>query len=293
MAKLAVANRSVREKLSDAHAERDDVDAKLNNADSGLRQQMSRELELKRSIADHKAKRAHFWLITTRSTDRVAVAADEAALQQMQTADYITKSRDFIALAERRDSLDGEIHVCTQVIDSLTDCLSVTGLEQLRGDTFREWLCDIGLRQLREALGDIDGESLTMLDIGSIIDMGVSFNDAAALQLRGYIAHNGLGQGPSFAPPSDAVIGWTTNKTASWIASLDPKYACLASAEWHGAALCSLSPTRVVEAAKGALKIPDAVKFINLVKAKRTECDGDKDEWIVKWNGANTVESQA
>ena len=225
-------------------------------------------------------------------THHVAVAADKAALKQMQTADYVDKSRDFVALAERRGSLDGEIHVCTQVIDSLTDCLSVTGLEQLRGDTFREWLCDIDMRHLRQVLGDIDGASLTMLDVGSIVDMGVSFNDAAALQLRGYIAHRGLGKAPSFAPPTDAVIGWTVEQTASWIASLDPKYACLASAEWHGAALCSLLPPRVVRAANGALKIPDAVKFINLVKTMRKECDEDKDEWVVKWNGAASIDVQ-
>ena len=59
VAKLAAANRSVRERLSVALEERDDIDVKLNNADSGLRLQMSREHELKRSIADQEAKRAH------------------------------------------------------------------------------------------------------------------------------------------------------------------------------------------------------------------------------------------
>ena len=50
------AHECVRERLAEAQALANDIQASLDKADSGLRQQMSREQELKRSIADLEVK---------------------------------------------------------------------------------------------------------------------------------------------------------------------------------------------------------------------------------------------
>ena len=207
----------------------------------------------------------------------------------MQTVDL----REYNTMVERHSTLLGIIHDCTQTLDSLTDCLSVSGLEDLRGEAFKEWLCDIGMSKLQIALKDVDGISLTMLNVSDIMGNGVTFNDAAALQLCGYMAHYKLSDDIAFAPPTDSVLSWDKAQTANWIKSLGAPYACLASAGWHGAALCSLSPTRVMEASKGALKAPDAVKFIGLVRKVRNETDGDKATWVTKWSGTTPIDNQA
>ena len=221
------------------------------------------------------------------------MASEKKALEELQTAEYIAESRDFAKLMERHNDLLGVIHVCTQTLHSLTDCLSVSGLEDVRGDTFKEWLCDIGMCKLQTALKDIDGATLTMLNVDNVMDYDVTFNDAAALQLHGYIAHYKLSDDSAFAPPSDSVLSWDATQTANWLGSLNAPYTSLSSAGWHGAALCSLSPPRVVEASKGALKVTDAGKFINLVKAMRNKMDGDKATWVSKWTGVNIIEGQA
>ena len=221
------------------------------------------------------------------------MASEKQALKKLQTSDYIAQSRDLTELKERHNALLGVIHVCTQTIDSLTDCLSVSGLEDLRGDTFKEWLCDIGMSKMQTALKDVDGNTLKMLNVDNVTEYDVTFNDAAALQLRGYIAHCKLSDDRNFAPPRGSVLSWTPTQTANWIKTLGDPYVCLASAGWHGAALCSLSPPRIVTASKGALRAPDAVKFIELLRAKRRETDFDKDDWVSKWSGVSTIETQA
>ena len=221
------------------------------------------------------------------------MTSEKKALEDLQTPEYIVESRDLTKLMERHNELLGIINVCTQTLDSLTDCLSVSGLEDLRGATFKEWLCDIGFGKLQTALKDIDGVSLTMLNMSDVMEYGVSFNDVTALQLRGYIAHYKLSDKKDFAPPRDSVLSWDVKQTANWIGSLGDSYSSLASTGWHGAALCSLTPTRVVEASKGALKVPDAVKFIGLVRKVRSETDDDKATWVSRWSGANTIEGQA
>ena len=193
---------------------------------------------------------------------------------------------------ERHSELLGIIHVCTQTLDSLTDCLSVSGLEDLRGDAFKEWLFDIGLGKLQTALKDIDGATLTMLNVSDVMENGVSFNDAATLLLCGYIAHCKLGDDCAFTPPRDSVLSWDNKQTANWIKSLDAPFTSLASIGWNGAALCSLSPPNVVKASEGALKALDAVKFIGLVRKMRNETDGDKATWVAKWSGATSIEYQ-
>ena len=211
----------------------------------------------------------------------------------MQTDDYITGSRDVTKVIERHKELLGIIHVCSQTLDSLTDCLSVSGLEDVRGDAFKEWLCDIGMGKLTSALKDFDGNTLKMLNVDNVMENDVTFADAAALQLRGYIAHYKLSDDSAFAPPTDSVLSWDTTQTANWIKSLGASFAPLASADWHGAALCSLSPPRVIEAGKGTLKASDAAKFIGLVRQMRNETDGDKDEWVAKWSGSIPIDLQA
>ena len=217
------------------------------------------------------------------------MASEKKALAELQTDDYI----EYIELNQRHSELLGIINVCTQTLDSLTDCLSVSGLADLRGDAFNEWLCDIYLGKLQTVLKDVDGATLTMLNVSDVIENGVSFNDAAALQLRGYMAHYKLSDDSAFAPPIGSVLSWDELDTADWIASLNAPFTCLSSAGWHGAALCSLSPPRVIEAAKGALKASDAVKFIALVRQMRNETDGDKATWVSKWSGASTIDNQA
>ena len=221
------------------------------------------------------------------------MASERKALEELQTPEYIAESRDLTKMMERHNELLGIIHVCTQTLDSLTDCLSVSGLEDLRGDAFNEWLCDIGMSKLQTTLKGFDGNTLTMLHVEHVMENGVSFNDAAALQLRGYIAHYKLSDDSAFAPPTDSVLAWDNEQTANWIASLNAPFTCLASVGWNGAALCSLSPPRVIEASKGALKVPDAVKFIGLVRKVRSETDDDKATWVTKWSGASAIELQA
>ena len=218
-----------------------------------------------------------------------SVTCKKKELEELQTEE----SRELNALMERRDSLLGIIHACTQTLDSLTDCLSVSGLADLRGDAFGEWLCDIGLGKLQTALKDMDGPTLVMLNVRDVMGYDVTFNDAAALQMRAYIAHYKLGDDGALDSPTDTVLSWDHLQTANWIKSLGAFYACLASADWHGAALCSLSPPRVIEASKGALKAAGAVKFLNLVKTKRAEMDSDKATWVTKWTGTSTIENQA
>ena len=217
------------------------------------------------------------------------VANEQNNVEDMQTPEYIAESRELTKLMERRDLLLGIIHGCTQIFDSLTDCLSVSGLDDLRGDIFKEWLCDIGMRKLQTAFKDIDGATLTMLTVSDVMEYDVTFNDAAALQLSGYIAHYKLSDDSAFAPPRGSVLSWNEAQTAHWIASLDAPFSSLAFAGWHGAALCSLSPPRVIEALKGKLNAADAVKFLNLIRTERTHVDNDKPTWVSKWSGASTI----
>ena len=60
----------VRERLAEAQAEADKIHSLLESADIGLRQQMSREKELKQSIADLEAK-CTYLLWHEQSTDPV------------------------------------------------------------------------------------------------------------------------------------------------------------------------------------------------------------------------------
>ena len=217
------------------------------------------------------------------------VASEKKALGELQTAE----SREFNSLIEHRDMLLGIVHMCTQTLDSLTDCLSVSGLADLRGNAFKEWLCDIGMRKLQTALKDIDGTTLSLFNVSDVMENGVSFIDAAALLLRGYIAHCKLNDDSAFTPPRGSVLSWDEVQTANWIDSLGAPFTCLSDARWHGAALCSLSPTHVVETSKGALKVADAVKFLTLIKAERGHVDGDKATWVSKWSGVSTIDNQA
>ena len=221
------------------------------------------------------------------------VASEKKALEQLQTAEYLAESRDLTKLMERHNALLGIVNVCTQTLDSLTDCLKTSGLEDLRAAAFNEWLCDIGMCKLQTTLKDIYGATLTMFHVDNMMELGVSFKDAAAVQLRGYMAHYKLSDDSAFAPPRGSVLSWDDVQTANWIKTLGAPYGSLAQAGWHGAALCSLSPTRVVEASKGAVKAPDAVKFIGLVRQMRKEVDGDKATWVAKWSGTTPIDNQA
>ena len=214
-----------------------------------------------------------------------------AALAQLQTAEYIAQSRELRELEAERGELLGVINGGTQTLDSLTDCLSVSGLADVAGAAFDEWLCDIGMDRLQSCLKGVNGSVLTMYNVGEVVKHGVKFCDAAALQLRGFIAHAKLSGDITCSPPPESVLAWTVEQTANWIKSLGA-YEPLAKTGWHGAALCSLTPLDVVNASEGAFKAADAAKFINLVRAMRKEVDGEKEPWVVRWSGANTIDSQ-
>ena len=218
------------------------------------------------------------------------VASEKKELQELQTADFF---RDNHILEERYKALLDINHDCAQIFESLTHSLSVSGLNDLRGDTFNEWLFDTGLYNLRTALKDIDGRTLTMLNVSDVMEYGVTFNEAAVLLMSGYIAHNKLSNESPFPPPHGSVLAWDPLQTASWIATLDDQYDCLVEAGWYGPALCSLSPARVIEASDGELEAADAVKFIELVRQMRIEMDGDKAAWVSKWSGTTPIDNQA
>jgi len=200
--------------------------------------------------------------------------------------------REYHMMSERHNALLAIIHGCTQVFDSLAHCLSVSGLEDLRGDTFNEWLFDIGMRKLQTALKDINGRTLLMLNASDVMGIGVSFSDAADLLLRGYMAHYKLSDSKKCYPPPDSVLSWNEQQTSKWVRTLGDAYSCLVNAYWKGAALCSLSPPRVIEASGGSLKADEAVSFISLVRQMRSKVDGEKATWISKWNGSIPIDSQ-
>ena len=210
---------------------------------------------------------------------------------------------------ERHNELLGIVASCRHTIDSLTSSLSEYGLDELRGGEFSEWLCDIGMSKLQTTLKDLGGAGLTLLNVGDVMTYDVTFCDASALLLRAYIAHNKLSKEKAFSPPRDSVLSWNETQTANWIKTLDAPYHCLAKAGWHGAALCSLSPSRVVDACTawslsqprgfGArtrtvpFGVPGAVKFIVMVRQMRSEVDGDKATWVTKWSGTSSIDHQA
>ena len=208
------------------------------------------------------------------------MASEKKALEDFQTAEL----RHYIEMKERHEDLLGIINDCTKTLDSLTDCLSVSGLEDLRGEAFKEWLCDIDMSELQTALKDVDGRTLIMLNVSDVMQYDVTFNGASSLLLHGYMTHYRLNDDKAFAPPTDSVLSWTEAQTANWISSLGIPFTCLSSARWHGAALCSLSMPRVIEASKGRLTAADAIKFIGLVRNIRSESDGDKATWVSKWS---------
>ena len=216
------------------------------------------------------------------------VESDKRELAGLQTAEF----RKYHVMSERHSSLLSMIHMCAQIFASLADCISVSGLNDLRADIFNEWLFDIGMRKLQPVLKDIDGGTLTMLTVGDVMEHDVTFNDAAALLLHGYIAHYKLSDNRAFPPPPDTVLSWNEEQTANWIKTLGDAYSGLATAGWNGPALCSLSPPRVIEASKGTLKAAEAVKFIGIVRQMRIETDGNKAAWVSKWNGSIPIDCQ-
>lgn len=211
-------------------------------------------------------------------------------LTALQTPEYLARSRDIVQLVERHAVLQSIVYQCTAVLDGLTDCLATSGLSDLKGSMFHEWLCDVGLGRLQSTLKDIDGSTLTMLELNDIIDIGASLNDATSLQLHGFIAHSKFSVDPKCAPPAGSVLDWSEARVSEWIFMLGPPFASLSLAGWHGPTLCSLTPPRVIEASGGEIKAPDAVKFINLIKAMRSSADSGKGDWVAKWSGTIPIE---
>ena len=286
--RIAAAQSCVRERMAAAQTQVQNIEESIGDSGDILRQQLTRVQELKRSIADLETIRAHIRSCGCR-TNMCAVAGEKEELGKPQTDEL----RHYSYKMERHTDLMSTINGCKQTLDSLTGPLSMSGLKDLCGDALCEWLCDIGMRKLQTALKDVDGRALTMLNVSDVMEYDVSFNDAATLLLRGYIAHYKLSDDSAFPPPSGSVPSWDQVQTANWIKTLGDSYSCLATSGWHGAALCSLSPPRVIEASKGALTAVDAVTFIELVCHLRSETDSDKATWVSKWSGASTIDNQA
>ena len=202
------------------------------------------------------------------------------------------KSREYHIIETRYNALLAIKRDCIQILDGLADSLSVSGLDNIRGDAFNEWLCNVGMRKLQTFLKDIDGHTLLMLNVSDVMENGVSFSDAADLLLGGYMSHYKLSDTKECYPPRGSVLSWNEEQTANWIKTLDTLYACFSTVGWNGPALCSLSPPRVIEASKGTLKAAEAVKFIGIVRQMRIETDGNKATWISKWNGSIPIDSQ-
>ena len=222
----------------------------------------------------------------------LVVARERAELSQLQSDQYRKMSVDIARWEVRKGELQAVVEQCKMIIDSLTDCLTVSGLSDLRADSFSEWLCDIGLERLKAPLREFDGTVLTMLTAENIVEHGVTLNDASRLLLHGFMAHFGYSSLPFFEPPANTVLSWDEQHVAMWISSLDKQFHSLVFAQWNGAALCSLSPVRVQEASFGSLTAVAAAKFIMMIKNHRMEHDGDKDPWIVRWTGKVPIESQ-
>ena len=223
------------------------------------------------------------------------MAQERQALATLRSTEYLAKSRDLIEFSEKKQELSLTLASCSNTMDSLMDCLVTSGLSDLRGENFKEWLCDIGLVHLTNVLQGVNGEVLTMLHIDDIVGMGVSFRDASKLLLSSFIAHSKMDCGPSFNPPNGFLLSWTVEDTANWIKRLGAPYEQLASAGWDGAALCSLSPTRIVNASNKQLSLVQATKFMAMISSKRQaddEIETIDDEWATKWSGVAQVTTQ-
>ena len=284
----------LRELRATTETELHNAETQLGRLSDALREPMSREQELTSSIAALEANRTNHmsFIVFFNVFILRAVEREKAELVALQTASFLASKSELSVLTDRRDVLLSRLIECDRTLARLSESVSQHGMDGLRGDLFAEWLCDIGLRKLQADLRDIDGESLAMLDIASTLDMGLSFNDAAHLQLRGFVAHCGLGEAPTYEPPLGSMLAWTEEQTASWLASLGEPFSSLSSAGWHGAALCSLTPSRVAEASKGTIRTAGAVQFINLVREKRREVDGTRSAWVAERSGATCARQQ-
>ena len=285
----------VRQLLSDTWNSLESVDSAFKVTEKELRQQMARERDLTKSISDLETKRTsvELWYFPFLTFYCVgSVAHERQALATLRSTEYLAKSRDLIEFSEKKQELSLTLASCSNTMDSLTDCLVTSGLSDLRGENFKEWLCDIGLGHLTNVLQGVNGEVLTMLHMDDIIGMGVSFKDASKLLLCSFIAHSKMDYGPSFNPPDGFLLSWTVEDTVNWIKRLGAPYEQLESAGWDGAALCSLSPTRIVNASNKQLSLLQATKFMTMINNKRQaddEIETIDDEWATKWSGVAQV----
>ena len=210
-------------------------------------------------------------------------------LTELRTPTFLNRRREHSSLIERRSSLQAVVHKCTQTLDSLADCLAVSGLSDLRASTFSEWLYDVGLSSLSTAVRALDGGVLLHYDLADLMaQCGLTHEQASALLLRGYIAHHGLaGDDLKCAPPAGSVLAWTKEETREWLGTQGDTYKGLADAGWNGAMLCAATPARVVGDSMRKVSPGDAVKLIGKVKEERERVDGEKEKWVRKWGGGS------
>ena len=226
------------------------------------------------------------------------VVADKAELAALQTADYLAQKDQLIAQSKRLEQLLPLLDRYQKTLRKLQTSLSTSGLAELRGDVFHQWLFDFGLGKLQTALRDHDGNDCegSVLLHNNVTSMmmqdKLSFNDAAHLLLYGFIAHRSANPYETVFALQRSVLFWNVGPIADWIESLEHPYECLKDAGWTGAALCSLSPMMVVNASKGEMKTQQANKFIRMVGDMRRREDGEMEPWVIHWTGSSIIDNQ-
>ena len=190
-------------------------------------------------------------------------------------------------LFDRRATLRVEMAAAEDAIESMTAHLSTTGVSGLCLDTLTlwQWLDDVGLLRLKHNLVGVTGEALSMMSLREIEALGISFPDATELQLRVFLAERRLAPPPHFPPPSGSILSWGSSDAARFLEALGDPFRALAVAGWTGPCLCSLTISRVTQAA--AISVPDAKRLFDIIREKRMAEEGE--EWSKRWSGIGPV----
>lgn len=177
-----------------------------------------------------------------------------------------------------------EISVHDHVLGELAENTKVPQcLHYLHGDGFAQWLHDVGLGYAGGALEDMDGSLLCTMSLDRVEDRGLSFADACALLLRGYLTHTQSSSGPNFSPPS-GLLSWDRAATRTWLEGRGGEYSSLAALGWTGACLCSLNHVRV----RGKLSM-DAFHRLRAMVRDQLAAEGAP-AWTQRWSALVPIE---
>lgn len=187
-------------------------------------------------------------------------------------------------LSEKAAELEKAVAKHRDFLSGLESALASSGLSTLRGPMLWQFMHDVGLRRVQTRLRALNGHDLRLLNVQELEFRGIAFVDAAELQLRGFLAENGLAEGPHFAPvPStSSVLAWTAEQVAAWLTEQGAPFEALATAGWTGPALMSLSTARVNAVSRGAVQAKDIRKRIKETVISK---DSGAAEWVSRWTG--------